>query len=71
MRIAGSSFSFYPSSASLSTGGNCAGAIDNRSARGMPFTLNITQDQDEEGWPYLRLGLPSGDLVLEKCRTCK
>lgn len=71
VRIEGSSFSFYPSKATLSKGGNCAGTISNSPVQGQPFTLTITPDQDQTGWPLLHLGYPGGDLLLEKCRDCK
>jgi hypothetical protein len=34
-------------------------------------TYTMTREQDQAGWPRLRLRMPSGeDMVLERCRTC-
>jgi hypothetical protein len=34
-------------------------------------TYTMTREQDQTGWPMLRLRMPSGeDLVLKRCRDC-
>ncbi len=34
-------------------------------------SYTLTREQDQTGWPILRLRLPSGeDMVLERCRSC-
>jgi len=35
-----------------------------------PGTHTLTLDRDATGWPLLRVGYPTGELVLEKCRQC-
>lgn len=35
-------------------------------------TLTVTPDVGADGWPMLRIQLPSGEeLLMEKCRTCQ
>lgn len=35
-----------------------------------PATHKLTLEQDDTGWPLLRVHFPTGDVVLEKCRHC-
>lgn len=35
-----------------------------------PGNHTLTLDRDASGWPLLRVGYPTGELVLEKCRRC-
>ena len=35
-----------------------------------PATHELTLEQDNTGWPLLRIHFPTGDVVLEKCRHC-
>ena len=36
-----------------------------------PASHSLTLDRDATGWPLLRMGFPTGELVLEKCRRCQ
>lgn len=69
--IAGTSFSFRPARATFAGLDNCEGIAVEAPARPKAATIHVTPDQDPAGWPLLRFGYPSGELVLEKCRTCK
>jgi hypothetical protein len=37
----------------------------------IPANHTLTLDHDATGWPLLRVGFPTGELVLEKCRRCQ
>lgn len=71
VRIAEPSFTFQPNKATLSVLDSCGTASLNQ-FRPQTFTLNVSPDQDQAGWPHLRVYLPSGEeLLMEKCRDCK
>lgn len=71
VNIQGSSYTFRPAKATFSSADSCTGTTSEERAYANTVTVNITPEQDHTGWPVLRFGYASGDLLLEKCRTCK
>lgn len=70
--IAGSDFTFTATQATYSVLDSCGESTFINADPGEPATLSLTPEQDETGWPLLRLSLPSGEeLLLEKCRDCE
>jgi hypothetical protein len=72
LRIDGSGFTLKPTRAINSIWDTCGESAYIDPAPAETVTLTVTRDQDQTGWPMLRLRLPSGEeLLLEKCRDCK
>jgi len=70
--IAGSDFTFSPTRAINSIMDSCGESAYVDPAPAETVTLTVTPEQDQTGWPLLRLILPSGEeLLLEKCRDCQ
>jgi len=63
-------FTFNPTKASYIQTDTCGQNkfLDPAPVAPASHTLNI--EHDSTGWPLLRVTLPTGDIVLEKCRHC-
>jgi len=71
VRIAGPRFTFTPTQASHSVLDSCGASSYVNPAPARIVNLDVSREQDQTGWPFLRLGLPTGEeLLLEKCRDC-
>ena len=68
---AGSEFTFTPSKATYSVMDSCGQSKYLDPAPVTAASHSLTLDQDNSGWPLLRMTFPSGELVLEKCRRCQ
>jgi hypothetical protein len=72
VNIAGTDFTFRPARATYIVTDTCGKNEYKDPAQARTTTLSMTPEQDQTGWPMLRMGLPSGEeVLLEKCRTCK
>jgi hypothetical protein len=71
MSGAGSPYAFNPGKATFSQFDTCG---QNKYVDSVPMTAashSLTLDRDNTGWPLLRMGFQSGELVLEKCKRCQ
>lgn len=69
--VAGDAITFTSSHAANIVMDSCGAAQYVDPAPTGTATYTLTREQDQTGWPRLRLRLPSGeDMVLERCRDC-
>jgi hypothetical protein len=66
----GPDFTFTPGRASYLSSDSCGQFKYLDPAPVIPANHTLTIDHDATGWPLLRIGFPTGELVLEKCRRC-
>ena len=64
----GSNYTFNPTKATYTQMDSCGQSKFLDPAPVAPATHTLTPDQDNTGWPLLRVSSQSGDLVLEKCK---
>ena len=67
---AGAEFTFQPGRATYVVSDSCGQSRYLDPAPVGPANHTLTLDRDASGWPLLRVGFPTGELVLEKCRRC-
>lgn len=69
--VAGASITFTSLHATDSVLDSCGAARYVDPAPTGTATYTMTREQDQAGWPRLRLRMPNGeDLMLERCRNC-
>lgn len=68
---AGAEFTFNPGRATYMQTDTCGQFKYLDPAPAVPANHTLTLDRDATGWPLLRMGYPTGELVLEKCRRCQ
>ena len=72
LTLAGTALTLHPAQATNSVTDNCGPNKYAEPAQANTTTLTVTPEQDPNGWPMLRVVLPSGDVVLmEKGRDCQ
>lgn len=70
--IAGADFAFAPVHAVNSVFDSCGASQNEDPAQTGPAAVTMKVEQDESGWPTLRLVQPTGEeILLEKCRDCQ
>ncbi len=67
---AGADFTFTPTKASYIQTDTCGQNKFLDPAPVAPGSHALKLEQDNTGWPLLRVTFPTGDIVLEKCRRC-
>jgi len=66
----GADFTFNPTKASYIQTDTCGQNKFLDPAPVAPASHTLKLEQDNTGWPLLRMTFPTGDIVLEKCRHC-
>ena len=66
----GPDFTFNPTKASYIQTDTCGQNKFLDPAPVAPASHTLKIEQDNAGWPLLRITFPTGDIVLEKCRHC-
>jgi hypothetical protein len=66
----GADFTFNPTKASYIQTDTCGQNKFLDPAPVAPASHTLKLEQDNTGWPLLRITFPTGDIVLEKCRHC-
>ena len=66
----GPEFTFNPTKASYIQTDTCGQNKFLDPAPVAPASHTLKLEQDNTGWPLLRMTFPTGDIVLEKCRHC-
>ena len=67
----GPDFTFTPGHASYLSSDSCGQFQYLDPVPVIAANHTLTLDHDATGWPLLRVGFPTGELVLEKCRRCQ
>jgi hypothetical protein len=67
----GATFTFNPAKATYTQMDSCGQAKYLDPAPATPASHTLTLEQDNTGWPLLRMSFPQGDIVFEKCRHCQ